>query len=82
MNSEKEEVSRIIAKLGDKLSLLERLQQEYRIQVEDLTAEGIEQTDDPGWEIERESKELMYDAEAPRREVKKDRETVKNALQN
>ncbi|HHW29746.1 MAG TPA: hypothetical protein GXX21_09385 [Syntrophomonadaceae bacterium] len=81
LNSEKEEVSRIIAKLGDKLSLLERLQQEYRIQVEDLTAEGIEQTDDPGWEIERESKELMYDAEAPRRVVKKERETVNNALQ-
>lgn len=81
LNAEKEEVSAMIAKHSEMLSLLERLQQEYRIQVEDLTAEGLELTDDPGWETERELKELTCDAGAPRRAAKKEREAVKEALQ-
>ncbi len=81
LNEEKEEVSGRIVKQGEKLDLLGRLQQEYRIQVEDLTAVGLELTDDPGWETERELKELTCDAGAPRRAIRREMEAVDKALQ-
>ncbi|MGI6407020.1 MAG: hypothetical protein ACOX2E_11310 [Syntrophaceticus sp.] len=81
LNSEKEDVSGRIANQNNKLNLLAQLQQEYQDQVEVLTAEGLELTDDPGWERERELKELAVDTWAPRRAVRKERQTVKDSIQ-
>ncbi|HHV35612.1 MAG TPA: hypothetical protein GXX59_08560 [Syntrophomonadaceae bacterium] len=80
LNAEKEELTGRIEKQNDKLNLLERLQQEYQYQVEVLTAEGLGLTDDLGWELERELKELACDERAPRRAVRKEKQAVNDAL--
>jgi DNA repair exonuclease SbcCD ATPase subunit len=81
LRAEREAAAGRIAEQDNKLKLLEQLQQEYQDQVDLLKADNLELTDDPGWEPERELKELACDARAPRRAVRKEKQAVNEAFQ-